>query len=158
MHRLPNRLRRGLRAKVELERSSGLREGQAWLHFVVRLADVPVKKKPIISRCRDRLAVPIDGIRFRVSAGGCQTQSNDGNIASMSTVEAIEQAIEGLTAAEREALESRLLTRRFGLDSLNNQERTELLRSLDQAERDIDEGRSHTADELRKAVRSWTGE
>lgn len=58
----------------------------------------------------------------------------------MSTVEAIEQAIEGLTAVEREALESRLLTRRFGLDSLNDQERTELLRSLDQAESDIDEG------------------
>ena len=76
----------------------------------------------------------------------------------MSTVEAIEQAIEGLTAVEREALESRLLTRRFGLDSLNDQERTELLRSLDQAESDIDEGRTHTADELRQAVRSWTGE
>ena len=76
----------------------------------------------------------------------------------MSTIEAIEQAIEALTAGEREALESRLLTRRFGLDSLNDQERTELLRSLDQAESDIDEGRTHTADELREAVRSWTGE
>ena len=75
----------------------------------------------------------------------------------MSTVEAIEQAIERLTAVEREALESRLLTRRFGLDALDDRERTELLASLDQAERDIDEGRSHTADELRHAVRSWTG-
>ena len=76
----------------------------------------------------------------------------------MSTVEAIEQAIDRLTAAERETLESRLLTRRFGLDALNDHERTELLASLDQAERDIDEGRSHTADELRQAVHSWTGE
>jgi hypothetical protein len=37
-------------------------------------------------------------------------------------------------------------------------ERTELLASLDEAEREIDEGRSYTADELRHAVRSWTGE
>jgi len=76
----------------------------------------------------------------------------------MSTVEAIEQAIERLTPVEREALESRLLNRRFGLDALNDDERTQLLASLDEAERDIDEGRSHTADELRHAVRSWTGE
>ncbi|MEN3367895.1 MAG: hypothetical protein V7609_38 [Verrucomicrobiota bacterium] len=76
----------------------------------------------------------------------------------MSSVDAIEQAIERLTAVERDALESRLLTRRFGLDALNDHERTELLASLDQAERDIDEGRSHTADELRHAVRSWAGE
>jgi hypothetical protein len=75
----------------------------------------------------------------------------------MSTIEAIEQAIERLTAVEREALESRLLNRRFGLDTLNDHERTELLSSLDQAEHDIDEGRSHTADELRHAVPSWTG-
>jgi hypothetical protein len=75
----------------------------------------------------------------------------------MSTVEAIEQAIERLTAGEREALESRLLHRRFGLDGLADHERTELLASLDEAERDINEGRSHTAGELRQAVRSWTG-
>jgi hypothetical protein len=76
----------------------------------------------------------------------------------MSTVDAIEQAIERLTATEREALESRLLYRRFGLDALEQDERTELSTSLDQAERDIDEGRSHTADELRQAMRSWAGE
>ena len=76
----------------------------------------------------------------------------------MSTVEAIEQAIERLSASEREALESRLLSRRFGLGALDPDERTELLASLDQAERDIDESRSHTGDELRQAVRSWTGE
>ena len=76
----------------------------------------------------------------------------------MSGVEAIEQAIERLTPGEREMLESRLLTRRFGLDALDDRERRELLASLDEAERDIDEGRSHTADALRQAVRSWTGE
>ena len=59
----------------------------------------------------------------------------------MSKVEAIEQAIERLTAVEREALESRLLNRRFGLDAPNDLEREDLLASLDQAERDIDEGR-----------------
>ena len=75
----------------------------------------------------------------------------------MSTVEAIEQAIDRLTAVERETLESRLLNRRFGLEALDDHQRTELLASLDEAERDIDEGRVHTADELRQAVRSWTG-
>jgi hypothetical protein len=75
----------------------------------------------------------------------------------MSTLEAIEQAIDRLTAAERETLESRLLNRRFGLDALDDHGRAELLASLDAAERDIDEGRSHTASELRQAVRSWTG-
>ena len=76
----------------------------------------------------------------------------------MSTVEAIEQAIDRLTAGERETLESRLLNRRFGLDALGDRERTKLLESLDQAERDVDEGRSHTAEELRHAMPSWTGE
>jgi hypothetical protein len=76
----------------------------------------------------------------------------------MSTVDAIEKAIARLTAVEREGLESRLLTRRFGLDVLDDTERTELLKSLDEAESDIDQGRTHTAAELRQAVRSWTGE
>ena len=76
----------------------------------------------------------------------------------MSGIEAIEEAIEQLPAAEREALESRVLSRRFGLDVLDEAERTELLASLDEAERDVDEGRSYTADELRQAVRSWPGE
>jgi hypothetical protein len=76
----------------------------------------------------------------------------------MSTVEAIEQAIDRLTAVERETLESRLFNRRFGLDALDDHQRTERLASLDEAERDIDEGCSHTSDELRHAVRSWTGE
>ena len=58
------------------------------------------------------------------------------------SIEQIEQAIERLPAAEREALESRLLARRCGLDALNEKEQAELLASLDEAERDIDEGRT----------------
>lgn len=76
----------------------------------------------------------------------------------MSGIDAIEEAIERLPVAEREALESRLLRRRFGLDVLDENERTELLASLDEAECEIDQGRSYTADELRQAVRSWPGE
>jgi hypothetical protein len=76
----------------------------------------------------------------------------------MSAIEAIEEAIERLPVAEREALESRLLRRRFGLDVFDENERAGLLASLDHAEREIDQGRSHTADELRQAVRSWAGE
>lgn len=68
----------------------------------------------------------------------------------MSTIAEIENAIGQLPAAEREAFESRLLARRFGLDSLGEDERTELLASLDA-------GQGHSADELRQAVRSWAG-
>jgi len=32
-----------------------------------------------------------------------------------------------------------------------------LLRSLDEAEREIDEGRSHNTDEMRQALRGWLG-
>jgi hypothetical protein len=75
----------------------------------------------------------------------------------MSTVTEIEEAIERLPAAEKEALESRLFTRRFGLDALDDQQRSELLTSLDQADREIDEGHGCSTDELRQSVRSWTG-
>ncbi|MDQ3623898.1 MAG: hypothetical protein M3463_15655 [Verrucomicrobiota bacterium] len=75
----------------------------------------------------------------------------------MSTVAEIENAIELLPPLEREALESRVLVRRFGLDALSEDERAELLASLDAAEHDIDAGRIHSADELRKAVRAWAG-
>ncbi len=54
------------------------------------------------------------------------------------SIEQIEQAIEQLPAAERDALESRLLARRCGLDALSEAERNELIASLDEAERDID--------------------
>ena len=45
----------------------------------------------------------------------------------MSTLAEIESAIERLPVAEREALEGRLLSRRFGLDALDAAERAALL-------------------------------
>lgn len=75
----------------------------------------------------------------------------------MSTTAEIETAIERLPAIEREALEVRLLTRRFGLDSLEDAARAELLDSLDTAEHEISVGDSHSAGELREAVRRWAG-
>ncbi len=54
-------------------------------------------------------------------------------------------------------LESRLLLRRFSLDALNEAERAELIASLDEAEQDVDEGRTYNGDQLRQAVRSWLG-
>ena len=75
----------------------------------------------------------------------------------MKTVAEIERAIEQLPLEERESLESKLFSRRFGLNALAPDQRQELLASLDQAERDIDEGRGTSADDLRKAMRSWIG-
>ena len=75
----------------------------------------------------------------------------------MSTIAEIESAIATLPAPERDALESRLLARRFGLDRLNDDERAELLASLDDAEAGIDAGSVHSAEELREAVRGWVG-
>ena len=66
------------------------------------------------------------------------------------SIEQIEQAIQRLPAADRDVLESRLLARRFGLDALSKAERAELMASLDEAERDIDEGRSYTFDQVRQ--------
>jgi hypothetical protein len=75
----------------------------------------------------------------------------------VSTVTEIEEVIGRLPAEDREALESRLISRRFGLDTLDDAERAELLASLDEADREIDEGRGCSPDELRKAVRKWAG-
>jgi hypothetical protein len=75
----------------------------------------------------------------------------------MSTVSEIEDAIERLPAPEREALESRLLSRRFGLDALTENERAELLASIDEAEREIESGRGVSGDELRRDIRTWIG-
>jgi len=75
----------------------------------------------------------------------------------MSTLAEIESAIECLPVAEREALEGRLLSRRFGLDALDAAERAALLASLDEAEREIDGGRGLSADDLRRDVRAWAG-
>ena len=75
----------------------------------------------------------------------------------MSTVGEIEKAIDELPVREREALETRLLARRFGLEGMSESERTELLSSLDEADREIDAGRGVSGNELRQAVRSWAG-
>ena len=75
----------------------------------------------------------------------------------MSTVAEIEEAIAHLSVAEREVLEARLLSRRFGLDALEAAERAELLASLDEADREIDAGHGLSADELRQSVRKWAG-
>jgi hypothetical protein len=66
----------------------------------------------------------------------------------VSTVQEIELAIEQLPASEREAIESRLLARRFGLSALTEEEHANLLASLDEAERDIDRGRAFSGDQL----------
>ena len=76
---------------------------------------------------------------------------------SIMSIDQIEEAIQKLPATEREALESRLIARRCGLDALSENERAELLSSLDEAEREIDEGRTYNGDQLRQAVRSWLG-
>jgi len=73
------------------------------------------------------------------------------------SVEQIEQAIEQLPVAERDVLESRLLARRCGLGALNEKEQAELLASLDEAEREINEGRSYTIDQVRQALGGWLG-
>ena len=75
----------------------------------------------------------------------------------MSSVTEIEEAIGRLPAAERETLESRMFSRRFGLDALNAGQRADLLGSLDEADREIDEGHARSPDELRQSVRSWVG-
>ncbi len=73
----------------------------------------------------------------------------------MSTVQEIEAAIDGLPASEREALEARLLARRYGFDALGSDEYRDLIASLDKAEQDIDAGRTVTADELLQKVGEW---
>ena len=75
----------------------------------------------------------------------------------MSSVSEIEEAILNLPAAEREALESRVLARRYGLDMMSDDARTELLASIDEAEKEIDQGLGVSADQLPQAVRSWAG-
>ena len=75
----------------------------------------------------------------------------------MSTIQEIEAAIERLPAPERDAFESRLIARRFGLDADGNAEYRELLASLDAAEQEIDSGQGVSADALRKKLSSWDG-
>ena len=75
----------------------------------------------------------------------------------MSTVSEIEDAIKRLSPAERDALESRLLSQRFGLDALEADERTELLASMDEADREIESGRGLSGEDLRRDIRAWLG-
>jgi hypothetical protein len=81
----------------------------------------------------------------------------DGRMHSVSTVPEIEEAIAKLPSPERDALESRLLARRLGLDAITGDELAQLIASLDEAERQIDNGQTHTGDDLRGAIRSWLG-
>jgi len=75
----------------------------------------------------------------------------------MSTVFEIEQAIASLSEEDRIALENRLIVKRFGIDALSDEEHAELMESLDEAEREVEEGQTFTGDELREALRSWVG-
>jgi hypothetical protein len=75
----------------------------------------------------------------------------------MSKLTEIEEAIRNLPAPEREMLEARMLSMRFGLETLDVDERSQLLASLDDADAEIDAGLGVSANELREAVRSWTG-
>jgi hypothetical protein len=75
----------------------------------------------------------------------------------VSTVQEIEAALERLPATEREAFESRLIARRFGLDALGSDEYRKLLASLDEAEQEIDAGRGVSADGLRQKLAKWAG-
>jgi hypothetical protein len=75
----------------------------------------------------------------------------------VSTVQEIEAAIGHLPANERDAFESRLLARRCGLDVIPGEEWNQVLASLDEAEADIDAGRTLSAGELRKKLATWVG-
>ncbi len=75
----------------------------------------------------------------------------------MSTIQEIEAAIERLPAPERDAFESRLIARRFGLDAADGEGYRALLSSLDEAEREIEVGQGVSADALRKKITTWAG-
>lgn len=75
----------------------------------------------------------------------------------MSTIQEIEAALERLPATEREAFESRLIARRWGLDALGSEEYRQLLASLDEAEQEIDAGRGASADDVRQKLAMWAG-
>jgi hypothetical protein len=75
----------------------------------------------------------------------------------MSSVQEIEEVIERLPKPERDALQSHILAKPSGLSAFSDVEQAELLRSLDGAERNIDEGRSHSAGDMRQALRGWLG-
>jgi hypothetical protein len=73
------------------------------------------------------------------------------------SIEQIEQAIERLSEPDRNALESRLLAKRYGLSALSDEEQKELLNSLDEADREIDNGQGLTPEQVRDRLREWIG-
>ena len=75
----------------------------------------------------------------------------------MSTVQEIEHAIAELPPSDRDEIESRLLARRCGLGALAEGELAALLASFDEAEREIDEGRGFSGEQLREVLHLWTG-
>jgi len=75
----------------------------------------------------------------------------------VSTITEIEEAISRLALADRETLESRIFAHRFGLDALDNNLRSQLLASLDEADSQIDSGKGISANELKRNVRAWSG-
>jgi hypothetical protein len=73
----------------------------------------------------------------------------------MSSISEIEEAIRNLPDADRETLESRIIARHCGLDAMSGEDSEALLASLDEAEKEIDEGLGVSADQLRQSVRTW---
>lgn len=75
----------------------------------------------------------------------------------MSTIQEIEAAIERLPVSERDAFESRLIARRFGLEAAGSEDYRALLSSLDEAEQEIDSGQGVSADAVRRKLSAWAG-
>jgi len=71
----------------------------------------------------------------------------------MSTLAEIQDAVAQLPRAERKALQLWLNSQ--AEPEMSAEEETRLLRSLDEAIRDIDAGKGVTIDEVRKQVGSW---
>ena len=71
----------------------------------------------------------------------------------MSTLAEIQDAVAQLPRAERKALQLWLNSQ--AEPEMSAEEETRLLRSLDEAIRDIDAGKGVTIDEVRKQIGSW---
>jgi hypothetical protein len=74
----------------------------------------------------------------------------------MSTLVEIQDAVAHLPSKEREALQLWLNSQ--SEPELTAQEEQRLLRSLDEAARDVDAGKGVLIDEVRKRVGSWAAE
>ena len=73
----------------------------------------------------------------------------------MSSLAQIQEAINGLTEVERQALSVWLASRNVSF--LAPEDEQHLLQALDQAMRDLDEGKGVPLNEARKLVRTWAG-